>query len=263
MSTWAVVLGLVILLVLVVLLYLRRQRVASVKVASPLAGSAPALAGSAPAATAGAAGMVRIPGGTFMMGCPPGDKEHGGNETPVHQVTVNAFWMDAKPVTQAQYQKVMNRNPSHTSGGPGCPVEQVSWADAQSYCAKVGKRLPTEAEWEFAARGGAAGGRHGDLDAVAWHKKNSGGKTHPVGQKQPNAYGLYDMLGNVWEWCADWYAPYTSAPADNPHGPGTGQTRVARGGSWSSDPWGVRACSRFRVDPTHRSGDVGFRCVRD
>ncbi len=211
------------------------------------------------------AGMVRIPGGTFTMGCSPGDAECNPDEIPAHQVTVNGFSMDATPVTQAQYQSVIGSNPSHFSGCADCPVETVSWNDAQAYCAKAGKRLPTEAEWEFAARGGTTGSRYGDIDAVAWYGKNSGSKTHPVGRKQANAYGLYDMLGNVWEWCADWYDDkyYSSSTADNPKGPSSGTARVLRGGSWDRAPGGVRASARAGGGPGGRLDYFGFRCARD
>jgi formylglycine-generating enzyme required for sulfatase activity/TolB-like protein len=237
-----------------------------VAVPAKLAGSASAspTAGSA-AGSGSTAGMVRVPGGTFLMGCSPGDSECYPDESPAHQVTVNGFSMDAMPVTQAQYQSVIGSNPSHFSGCADCPVETVSWYDAQAYCAKAGKRLPTEAEWEFAARGGTTGSRYGDIDAVAWYGKNSGSKTHPVGRKQANAYGLYDMLGNVWEWCADWYDDkyYSSSTADNPKGPSSGTARVLRGGSWDRAPGGVRASARAGGGPGGRLDYFGFRCARD
>jgi formylglycine-generating enzyme required for sulfatase activity len=132
--------------------------------------------------------------------------------------------MDATEVTQAEYRKVMGKNPSHFSGCDDCPVEQVSWNKANEYAKKVGKRLPTEAEWEYAARGGnkSKGYRYSGsngIDAVGWYDDNSSGKTHPVAQKQPNELGLYDMSGNVWEWCSDWYGSYSSSPQNNPQGP--------------------------------------------
>ncbi len=200
-----------------------------------------------------------------MMGCSPGDSECGPEEMPAVRVTVNAFWMDAKLVTQAQHQKAIGANPSHFSGCPECPVEMVSWDDAQRHCAKLGKRLPTEAEWELAARGGTTGARYGDLDAVAWYEDNSEGKTHPVGQKKPNGYGLYDMLGNVWEWCADWYGDHYdgSSPALNPKGPASGRAHVLRGGSWSDIAKDIRASDRAWGIPTFRGDDSGFRCVRE
>ena len=151
-------------------------------------------------------GMVYVAGGTFQMGSNSGYD----NEKPVHTVTVSSFYMDATEVTQAEYRKVMGKNPSRFSGCDDCPVENVSWHDANEYAKKVGKRLPTEAEWEYAARGGNKSKGYSysgsnDLDAVGWYDNNSRSKTHPVAQKQPNELGLYDMSGNVWEWCS---APY-------------------------------------------------------
>ena len=145
-------------------------------------------------------GMVFVEGGTFQMGSNSGDD----NEKPVHTVTVSSFYMDKTEVTQAEYRKVMGKNPSRFSGCDDCPVENVSWHDANEYAKKVGKRLPTEAEWEYAARGGNKSKGYNysgsnDLDAVGWYDNNSSGKTHPVAQKQPNELGLYDMSGNVWE----------------------------------------------------------------
>ncbi len=219
------------------------------------------------AAADGPAGMLWVPGGAFTMGCSPGDPDCGSeaNENPPHPVTVNAFWMDETPVTQAQFQTAMGANPSAFTGCPDCPAESVTWDEAARYCAKAGKRLPTEAEWEFAARGGTAGARYGEADAVAWHAANSGARTHPVAQKQPNAYGLYDMLGNVWEWCADWYHSkyYASSPADNPRGPATGTLHAMRGGSWRSDAKLVRASIRTRDAADNRLPNLGFRCVRE
>jgi formylglycine-generating enzyme required for sulfatase activity len=208
------------------------------------------------------AGMAWIPGGTFAMGCSPGDSECDGDEEPAHQVRVNSFWMDATEVTQAQFQSVMGSNPSNFSGCPNCPVETVMWDEAQSYCQKTGKRLPTEAEWEFAARGGTNGSRYGDIDAIAWYNNNSGMKMHPVGQKQPNAYGLYDMLGNVWEWLWDWKANYPSGSVTDPAGPGGGSYRVFRGGSWFSLARDCRSAYRDFVDPGYRDYDLGFRLSR-
>ncbi len=209
--------------------------------------------------------MVRVPGGSFTMGCSPGDSECDPDERPTHPVRVNAFWMDAMAVTQAQFEGAMGSNPSHFTGCPNCPVERVTWDEARSYCAKAGGRLPTEAEREFAARGGMTGPQYGPVDTVAWHAKNSGETTHPVGQKQPNAYALYDMLGNVWEWCADWYDEkyYAKSPAENPQGASSGTLRTFRGGSWFTAPGTVRATARNGDYPIFRKFDVGFRCVRD
>ena len=173
--------------------------------------------------------------------------------------------MDKTEVTQAEYRKVMGKNPSSFSGCDDCPVEKVSWHDANTYAKKVGKRLPTEAEWEYAARGGNkskgykySGGN--DLDAVGWYDNNSGSKTHPVAQKQPNELGLYDMSGNVWEWCADWKGDYSSSPQNDPQGSNSGKYRVLRGGSWVNGDYRCRVANRFRGSPV--SGfNVGFRLV--
>ena len=180
-------------------------------------------------------GMVYVEGGTFQMGSNSG----ASDEKPIHTVTVSSFFMDKTEVTQAQYRKVMGNNPSHFSGCDECPVESVSWHDANEYAKKVGKRLPTEAEWEYAARGGSTGSPttyagSNDLGALGWYSGNSGRKTHPVGQKDPNELGLYDMSGNVWEWCSDRYDSdyYKNSPKNNPKGPNSGAARVLRGGSW-------------------------------
>jgi formylglycine-generating enzyme required for sulfatase activity len=186
-------------------------------------------------------------------------------EEPAHQVTIRSFQMDVTLVTQAQYQSVMGANPSKFSDCADCPVERVSWTDAHNYCAKLGKRLPTEAEWEYAARGGTATARYGELDKIAWYTDNAGGKTNPVAQKQPNAYGLFDMLGNVWEWTADWWdgKGYSTSPLDNPKGPSSGSWRILRGGAWDFEARGARASYRGRGHPEDLDGDNGFRCARD
>jgi formylglycine-generating enzyme required for sulfatase activity len=210
-------------------------------------------------------GMAAIPGGIFMMGCSPGDYGCFREEGPAREVAVKSFWMDATVVTQAEFRAAMGENPSRFSGCPDCPVERVTWAEARTYCAKVGKRLPTEAEWEFAARGGTNGPRYGGLDEIAWYESNSAGRTHPVGRKQPNAYGLYDMLGNVEQWCADWHGDEYFAPssANDPEGWSSSAKPMLRGGSWSNGPWGVRGSARFRVAAEARLDTVGFRCARD
>jgi formylglycine-generating enzyme required for sulfatase activity len=172
------------------------------------------------------------------------------------------------PVTQAAYEKAMRENPSKFKG-PRHPVESVTWDQAREYCAAVGGRLPTEAEWEYAARAGSTGARYGDLDAIAWYDGNSDNETHPVKQKQPNSWGLYDMLGNVWEWVTDWYEENyyqgLPSPAIDPKGPASGTYRVLRGGSWGTYPGFVRASVRGRVVPGVRFNYVGagFRCARE
>jgi len=207
-------------------------------------------------------GMALIPGGTFMMGSNDGESD----EKPVHQVTVNGFYMDKTEVTQAEYERVMGTNPSYFKGCPDCPVEKVIWYDAKEYCDKVGKRLPTEAEWEYAARAGSTTKYYwgnGAPDAYAWYNGNSESKTHPVGQKQPNAWGLYDMSGNVWEWCSDWYdLDYSKSSSQNPQGPSSGEYRVLRGGLWGNLPVILRSAVRYRFAPDSRLIVSGFRCVR-
>jgi formylglycine-generating enzyme required for sulfatase activity len=209
-------------------------------------------------------GMVWIEGGSFNMGSNDGES----NEKPVHQVTVSGFYMDKTEVTQAEYERVMGNNPSHFKRCPTCPVEQVSWDDAMAYCQKTGKRLPTEAEWEYAARAGSTTKYYwgnGSLDAYAWYSGNSGSKTHAAGQKQPNAWGLYDMSGNVYEWCSDWYNEgyYAKSPSNNPQGAGDGQYRVLHGGSWyDENPELLRSADRRFGEPGYRLNLAGFRCVR-
>jgi len=212
--------------------------------------------------------MVFVEGGTFQMGSNSGDSD----EKPVHTVTVKGFWISKYEVTQAEYSRVMGTNPSYFKCDD-CPVENVSWEDAVEYARRVGGRLPTEAEWEYAARGGtqSRGYRYSgsnNLDEIGWYNNNSGSKTHPVGQKQPNELGLYDMSGNVWEWCEDWYSSeyYQNSPQVEPKGPSSGTDRVLRGGSWHNNgiDYNCRLAFRGRVNPDGRgSGRVGFRCVRD
>ena len=208
-------------------------------------------------------GMVFVAGGTFQMG-----SNSESDEKPIHTVTISGFFMDKTEVTQAEYRKVMGKTPSSFSGCDDCPVEKVSWHDANAYAKKVGKRLPTEAEWEYAARGGnkskgyAYSGSN-DLDAVAWYNNNSGSKTHPVAQKQPNELGLYDMSGNVWEWCSDWYDEgyYSGSPQTDPQGSNSGKSRVLRGGCWSDSGYFCRVASRFRLNPDYWFNGLGFRLV--
>ena len=207
-------------------------------------------------------GMVFVAGGTFQMGSSSGDSD----EKPIHTVTVSSFFMDKTEVTQAEYRKVMGKTPSHFRGCDDCPVEKVSWHDANAYAKKVGKRLPTEAEWEYAARGGNKSKGYtysgsNDLDAVAWYTNNSGSKTHPVAQKQPNELGLYDMSGNVWEWCSDWYGDYSSSPQTDPQGPNSGASRVLRGGSLHRYDNSCRVADRYGRNPDYGSDFNGFRLV--
>ena len=195
------------------------------------------------------------------MGCSAGDSECAEDEKPAHGVTITkGFWLGQTEVTQAAYQRVVGRDPSRFKGAD-VPVETVSWSEAQAYCQAVGGRLPTEAEWEYAARAGSAESRNGDIDRIAWHNSNSGSRTHGVAQKEGNAWWLYDMLGNVWEWTADWYGSYAPGPAVDSAGPVSGQYRALRGGSWVVYPSLARVSDRVWLVPGFRGKDVGLRCV--
>jgi formylglycine-generating enzyme required for sulfatase activity len=155
--------------------------------------------------------------------------------------------------------------PSFNNGwaNENMPIVNVTWDDAQAYCGWMGGRLPTEAEWEYAARGGSTEARYRPIDEVAWYENNSGKQTHDVAQKRANGFGLYDVLGNVWEWVNDWYDKhnYRSGPLQDPQGPTSGMMRVLRGGSWGDSPWVVRVSGRDRSAPTGRDGGRGFRCA--
>ena len=216
--------------------------------------------------------MVYVDGGTFTMGA---TSEQGSDadsdEKPVHQVTLSSFSIGRYEVTQEEWQAVMGSNPSGFKGAK-LPVERVSWEDCQEFIRKLnsmtGKhfRLPTEAEWEYAARGGnkSRGYKYAgsnDLGSVAWYDGNSGSKTHDVGQKQPNELGLYDMSGNVWEWCQDWSGSYSSGSQTNPTGPSSGSRRVGRGGSWYTYAGYCRVAIRFSYAPGYRGRDLGLRLV--
>jgi len=209
-------------------------------------------------------GMVSLPSGCFCMGSNDGWYD---DEKPVHRVCLSAFSMDKYEVTQGEYERVMGSNPSYFSScSSNCPVEGVDWNESSDYCRKVGKRLPTEAEWEYAARAGTTtkwycGNDESCLDRIAWYDGNSGSKTHPVGQKQPNDWGLYDMAGNVWEWTSDWNGAYSSESQQDPRGASSGSGRVDRGGSWDSDPADLRSAFRNYGGPGDRVSDLGFRCV--
>jgi formylglycine-generating enzyme required for sulfatase activity len=209
-------------------------------------------------------GMVWIPGGTFTMGSPKG--VGNTNEYPRHTVTVNGFYIDTTEVTQEKYSRVMGENPSLTKDCADCPVENVTWHDAMAYCRKTGKRLPTEAEWEYACRAGSAADNYWGRDSsekYAWFRENAQDKIHPVGLKIPNNFGLHDMIGNVWEWCGDWFDStyYEKSPLKNPHGPDTGMHRVLRGGGWLNNLSTLRSALRDGAVPEDQSDLFGFRCV--
>ncbi len=206
---------------------------------------------------------VWIPPGTFQMGRSPEDSACYDDEKPAHEVTISSgFWMGQTVVTQEAYQRRIGINPSFFKGAK-LPVENITWDDAQSYCQVVGMRLPTEAEWEYAARAGSSGSRYGDLDGIAWYSVNSEGKTHEVGGKQPNLWGLHDMLGNVWEWVADWSDGYPDGSATDPQGPANGTQRVLRGGAFGVNRRVARVSLRFRNEPANHGCSLGFRCVGD
>ena len=202
-----------------------------------------------------------------------GEKGREWDETQ-HHVTISGFQMMTTEITQVMWQSVMGSNPSYFKGD-NLPVEQVSWTDCQEFIKKLTQRdpdknyrLPSEAEWEYACRAGTttrfySGDSDSDLDRVGWYRGNSGSKAHPVGQKQPNAWGLYDMHGNVWEWCEDWYHDsYTGAPNNGTAWTSpSGTSRVLRGGSWDGLPRRCRGASRLWIDPAYRYYGYGFRLV--
>jgi len=203
---------------------------------------------------------VLIPAGEFQMGSKAAEDE------PSHLVHLSSFTIDKFEVTQEQFEKVMGNNPSDFQG-KNLPVEQVTWYEARDYCKAVGQRLPTEAEWEIAARGGSHTIYHwGDaIDGdFAWYWDNSKRSTHPVGTRKPNAFGLHDMSGNVWEWVADYYEDtyYQSSPKKNPQGPFTSKYRVIRGGSWRDLPDFLRTTRRNYDLPAGRFNHIGFRCAK-
>ena len=211
--------------------------------------------------------MLLIPPGIFMMGCSPGDAECADDESPAHQVTLtNAFYMGKTEVTQAQWQAEMGYNPSYFQGqsdSPSRPVEQVSWNMSRDFITATGLRYPTEAEWEYACRAGTTAQRYGVLDDIAWYNGNPNGATHAVATKLPNAFGLYDTIGNVWEWCQDWNGTYSSVSVTNPTGPTTGTQRLFRGGSWFGLPVICRASQRNSVYPSLSGYTIGFRVARN
>ena len=225
--------------------------------------------------------LVLIPPGEFTMGSPHADLY--AEEGPRHRVKITrAFYMSAAEVTQERYKQVMARNPSYFVRGGAYPVEMVSWDDAQAFCRKLSAkdnktyRLPTEAEWEYACRAGSDtrfsfGDSDSGLDKFAWYRQNARIHTHAAGRKRSNTWGLYDMHGNVWEWCADWYAKdyYGRSPASDPPGPAEDQAtpymgqphRVVRGGAWDTPPFNCRSAHRMHKPPQTRETGVGFRVV--
>ena len=226
--------------------------------------------------------------GMEFVGIPPGESRMGsnsrharGDEKSVTRVRISkGFYLGKTEVTQAEWQAVMGNNPSYFSGCGRCPVEKVSWEDVQVFMGRLNARsggeryrLPTEAEWGYAARAGTTTDTYaGDLteplgndpvlNGIAWYGQNSGSRTHPVGQKAPNGFGLHDMLGNVWEWVGDWYGDYPGGTVTDPAGPGSGSVRVYRGGDWFISARGCRSAIRNRSSPGFRSNGLGFRLLR-
>ena len=225
--------------------------------------------------------LVLIPKGTFMMGSPESEQGRKEDENQ-HEVTISKdYYLGVSEVTQGQYEKVMEKNPSHFQGAivgnenADLPVENVSWDDAVEYCKKLSElpdekkvgrvyRLPTEAEWEYACRAGSKTAysfddEEGLLSEYGWFRRNSSDRTHTVGLLEPNAWGLYDMHGNVWEWCSDWYEEYPKGAVSDPTGAKEGSLRVDRGGSWRYEAAVCRSAIRLRVNPSFRDDRSGFR----
>ena len=271
---------------------------------------APAVAGTVRKNSKDGLRYVFIAPGTFQMGCPPADEECDGDEKPSHPVTITrGFWMGQTEVTVGAYERFVGDTQRGMPAAPNfnrewrnedMPIVNISWHDAQAYCQWVGGRLPTEAEWEYAARGGSAAPRYGPLDEVSWYADNSGKRrldsdsiwtadqqkyskqpnedqakyfkllsdngdqAHEVARKRPNGFGLFDTLGNVWEWVNDWFGVdyYAGSPSTDPLGPATGSMRLARGGSFMTAPGYVRVTFRYGVDPDLRYSFLGVRCAQ-
>ena len=214
--------------------------------------------------------MIPVEGGTFTMGATSEQgSDVGSDEKPAHQVTLSSYYIGETEVTQALWEAVMGSNPSNFKG-TNRPVEKVSWDDCKSFIDKLNAltgenfRLPTEAEWEYAARGGnqSRGYKYSgsnSLGNVAWYTDNSGSETHPVKSKSPNELGLYDMSGNVYEWCQDWYGSYSSSSQTNPTGASSGSLRVLRGGSLFNVAWYCRVSNRSGNSPGYRASYLGLR----
>ena len=211
-------------------------------------------------------GMVYVDGGKFTRW----SKNDAQDELSEYYVSLKSYLMDKTEVTQREYRRVMGENSNDFSGCMECPVENISWHDANEYAKRVGKRLPTEAEWEYAARGGRFSEKSqlysgsDDIDEVAWFLANTKNK-QPVGQKKPNQLGIFDMSGNVWEWCSDWYHNdyYFIAENFNPKGPEYGTEKVCKGGSWFSNDIYCTPSRRYKLNPDYKDTNFGFRCVKD
>ena len=219
--------------------------------------------------------FVWVPGGCYQMGCGSWTSDCANDEKPVHEVCVDGFWLGKYEVAQGQWRKIMGSYPSEFTKGDNYPVERVSWNDVQEFIGKLNRkkngsfqfRLPTEAEWEYASRSGGKAEKYSggsDVNRVAWHGESWSNGHHAVGTKTPNGLGIYDMSGNVWEWCEDIYDSnaYTKHERNNPVISSGGSSRVSRGGSWSYGPGGVRCAYRDRSYPSNRYSYLGFRLLR-
>ena len=211
-------------------------------------------------------GMVYVDGGAFKRW----DKKEDQDELSEYSVRLNSYLIDKTEVTQREYRRVMGEYSNDFSGCMECPVENISWHDANEYAKRIGKRLPTEAEWEYAARGGRFSEKSqlysgsDNIGEVAWFLANTKNK-QPVGKKKPNVLGIYDMSGNVWEWCSDWYHKdyYMIAENFNPRGPEYGTEKVCKGGSWFSNDIYCTPSRRYKLNPDYKDTNFGFRCVKD
>jgi len=218
--------------------------------------------------------LIWVEAGEFTMGSPASEKGHDDDEIQHRVVLSKGYWLGKTEVTQYQWKSVKGSNRSSFKDSNN-PVEQVSWGEAMEFCKKVTQweqqagrlpdgykySLPSEAQWEYACRAGSTGayGGTGDLDSMGWYDKNSGNKTHPITQKQPNAWGFYDMHGNVWEWCRDWYGKYPSEGVTDPKGLATGSVSVRRGGGWRFSAEYCRSADRHYCSPDIRYDGLGFR----
>ncbi|MEO5927000.1 MAG: formylglycine-generating enzyme family protein [Bryobacteraceae bacterium] len=204
---------------------------------------------------------VWIPPGTFESGCSKGDNECIEDEFPTRKITLTkGFWLGETEATQEAWDRLITYNPSLFQT-PDRPVEMTTWDDADFFCTSIGGRLPTEAEWEWAARGGTKSARYGNINDIAWYWDNSDFKSHPVKQKKPNAFGLYDMLGNVVEWTHTWYTVQHNQENIDPTGPATAEYKSLRGGGWWDNPALIRVSYRRRFETGDYDYNIGFRCV--
>jgi formylglycine-generating enzyme required for sulfatase activity len=219
------------------------------------------------------AGMERMPGGKFMMGSSREDESAYFDEAPIHEVLLPPFWMDRHEVTNSQYRLCVSHGVCRASefddkppfGRDDHPVVGIDWGAAKQYCEWRNTRLPTEAEWEYVAAATGDDKQHRATNENAWHALNSQGHTHAVGQKQSNHFAIFDMSGNAWEWCSDWYADdtYLDTQKVDPDGAEWGNFRVLKGGSWATYPKEMRPALRFWLSPNKSNNNTGFRCARD